>query len=104
MIPKVFQGFIKKVLQQTESGMLVWSEGEFGSYVCDHKEFTLYIKRHFNEDRDRESVMFRFRSGDKYTPFVVNDDDADFDQMVRLFDAIVANANTVSEDLGKFFD
>lgn len=46
--------------------------------------------------------MFRFRSGDKNAPFIVNDDDADFDQMVCFFDAVVANANSVSEDLSKF--
>lgn len=104
MIPKVFQEFMTQLLQQTEEGSLVWSEGDYESYVCDHKEYTLIIRRHFDEERDREYVVFRFLSAGKSTPFSVSDSDGDYQQMIRIYDAVIANANAVSMDLDKFFN
>ncbi|MBK0052998.1 hypothetical protein IAE41_01910 [Stenotrophomonas sp. S39] len=95
---------MKKLLQETEDGALVWSEGDYESFVCDHKNSTLIIRRNFDEERDRDYVVFRFISGEKNTPFSVSDADADYQQMVRIYDAVVANANDVSADLDNFFD
>lgn len=104
MIPKVFQEFMRQLLQQTERGALVWSAAEFDSYVCDHKEYTLIIRRFFDADREVDHVIFRFISGEKNTPFSVSDNDTDYPQMVKIYDAVIANANTVSDDLENFFD
>ncbi len=104
MIPKVFQGFMTQLLQQTEDGTLVWSDGEYDSYVCDHKQYTLIIRRHFDEERERDYVAFRFISSGKNTPFSVSDSDEDYPKMLRIYDAVIANANTVSDDLENFFD
>ena len=51
MIPKQLKGFISSLSDFTEEEKIVWNEGDNGAFFCDHKNHTLHILHHFDEDR-----------------------------------------------------
>ncbi|HDR9140405.1 TPA: hypothetical protein QDB11_005124 [Burkholderia vietnamiensis] len=104
MIPKALRSFILRVQSETESNALSWDEADGLAYFCDHKNHTLHISSHFDDDRGVSSFHFRIVTGGKSTPFTVRDDEDDYDIMRNLFEAVIANANDVDDDIADFFD
>lgn len=105
MIPAAFSTFIDRLRPETENNKIIWKEGGQWSYFCIHKNYKLYISRHFNVDHEVASFNFRVDVDGRSTPFTVWDYEAqDYREMDQLFQAIIANANTVQDDLDQFFD
>ena len=104
MIPKALRGFISQLHAATEKNQLSWNEGDGMAYFCDHKNHTLHIGSHFDEDRGVSSFYFRLVTDGKLTPFTVRDDEEDYGVMRNLYEAVIANANNVSDDIDGFFD
>lgn len=104
MIPKAFKKFIYDLLSATDSHALSWNEADGSAYFCDHKNYTLHLTAHFDEERGQSSFFFRMVTEGKTTPFSVRDDEEDYEAMRNLYEAVVANANNVEDDISKFFD
>jgi hypothetical protein len=104
MIPKALRSFIQKLRSATENGELSWLEADSLAYFCDHKEHTLHITSHFNEDIGESSYFFRIVTKGKVTPFSVREDEEDFATMRDLFESVIANANDVGNDIADFFE
>ncbi|MFN3439908.1 MAG: hypothetical protein ACK41V_19585 [Acidovorax sp.] len=104
MIPKALRSFVYQLQPATEKGQLSWSEADGLAYFCDHKNHTLHISSHFDEDRGVSSFYFRIVTNGKSTPFSVRDFDEDFETMRALYEAVIANANDVGSDIEDFFD
>lgn len=104
MIPKALRTFILQLQSATEKKQLSWSEADSLAFFCDHKNHTLHISSHFDEDRGVSSFHFRLMTGAKSTPFSVRDDEEDFEVMRNLFEAVIANANNVDDDIADFFE
>lgn len=104
MIPKALRSFILQLQSATEKNQLSWHEADSLAFFCDHKNHTLHISSHFDMDRGISSFHFRFMTGSKSTPFTVRDDEEDFETMRNLFEAVIANANNVGDDIANFFE
>lgn len=105
MIPKTLRSFILQLQTATEKNQISWNEADARAFFCDHKNHTLHISSHFDEDRGVSSFHFRLVTGNKSTPFSVRDDeDEDFDTMRNLFEAVISNANDVGGDIADFFE
>lgn len=104
MIPKALRSFILKLRYATESGELSWYEADSLAYYCDHKDHTLHITSHFNEDIGEASYFFRIVTKGKVTPFSVREEEEDYATMRDLFEAVIANANDVGNDIADFFE
>lgn len=104
MIPKTFRKFIHDLRFATEKGELSWNEADGLAYFCDHKNHTLHITSHFDEERSQSSFFFRMVTDGRSTPFSVRDDEEDFADMRNLYEAVIANANDVGNDIDSFFD
>lgn len=106
MIPKVFKEnhFIDNVTKKTEDDELSWTEIDSTAYFCNHKNQTLHISSFFNPDREEGGFRFRYNVDEKSTVFTVRDDENDYVEMSRLYEAVIANANNVTEDIKNFFD
>lgn len=105
MIPKTLRTFILQLQSATEKNQLSWNEADALAYFCDHKNHTLHISSHFDEERGVSSFHFRLVTGGKITPFTVRDDDEeDYETMQNLYEAVIANANDVGSDIADFFE
>lgn len=104
MIPKIMKPFVNELQKATEKDKLSWYEGSDRAYVCDHKNHTLHIRSHFNEDNNESTFIFNLVTGEKVTPFTVKDGESDYDIMRDLYESVIANANDVSKDIEDFFD
>ena len=104
MIPKALRSFILQLQSATEKNQLSWNEADSLAFFCDHKNHTLHISTHFDEDRGVSSFHFRLATGGKSTPFTVRDDEEDYETMRNLFEAVIANANDVGTDIADFFE
>lgn len=104
MIPKTLRSFVLKLQSATEDNQISWNEADALAYFCDHKNHTLHISSHFDEDRGVSSFHFRLVTGSKSTPFTVRDDEEDFGIMRDIFEAVIANANDVGNDIDDFFE
>jgi len=104
MIPKALRSFVQQLQSATESNKLSWHEADSYAFFCDHKAHTLHISSHFDEDRGISSFHFRLTTGAKSTPFTVREDEEDFETMRNLFEAVIANANNVGDDIADFFE
>lgn len=104
MIPKALRSFVLQLQEATEKNQLSWMEADALAYFCDHKNHTLHITTHFDEERQVSSFRFRIVTGGKSTPFTVYDDEYDYAIMRDLFEAVIANANDVGNDIADFFD
>lgn len=104
MIPKSLRSFISQLQAATEKEKLAWYEADATAYFCDHKNHTLHIGSHFDEDRGISSLHFRLVTDGKLTPFTVRDDESDYEDMRNLYEAVIANANNVGSDIEGFFD
>lgn len=104
MIPKKLENFMSKLQESTERDELVWREGADNSYFCDHKNHTLYIREHFDPDREISLFAFRISTNGKVTSFTVTDIEYDYESMKNMYEAIMVNANKVEDDLADFFD
>jgi hypothetical protein len=105
MIPLAFRKFLSQLQLATEEGRISWNEADAHAYFCDHKDYTVHVSAHIDSDRDISVFRFRFRSKNgKLSPFIVREDeDRDYEVMLRLYEAVVANANKVGDDFVKFF-
>jgi hypothetical protein len=104
MIPKTLRNFIQVALTETENGNLSWNEADASAYFCDHKTNTLHIASYFDGDRGQTSFVFRIVVNGKVTPFTVRDnEDEDFETMRNLYEAVIANANNIGNDISGFF-
>lgn len=104
MIPKTLRSFILQLQPATEKSQLLWNEADGLAYFCDHKNHTLHISSHFDDERIVSSFRFRIVTEGKSTPFTVYDDEYDYAIMRDLFEAVIANANDVGNDIADFFD
>ncbi|WP_024870488.1 hypothetical protein [Tolumonas lignilytica] len=104
MIPKKLRDFIFKLQSATENNQLSWQEADSLAYFCDHKNHTLHINSHFDEDRCMSSFHFRLVTDGKSTPFTVRDDEDDYSIMQHLYESIIVNANNIENDINDFFD
>ena len=104
MIPKALRDFVFQLQTATEKGQLSWNEADALAYFCDHKDHTLHITSHFDEDRAVASFHFRLVTKGKITPFTVREDEDDFEIMRNLYESVVANANDVGKDIEGFFE
>lgn len=104
MIPKTLRTFILQLQSATEKNQLSWNEADALAYFCDHKNHTLHIGSHFDEDRGVSSFHFRLVTDGKLTPFTVRDDEEDYETMRNLYEAVIANANDVGSDIADFFE
>ncbi|CAG9203851.1 MULTISPECIES: hypothetical protein [Burkholderia] len=104
MIPLALEGFISRLTEWTERGKIRWFQGDSDSYFCDHKELTLHISLYFDADRMYSTIFFRLVKGEKVTPFSVAEHENEYSAMKALYEAVVANANDVGNDIAGFFD
>ena len=104
MIPKQLKGFISSLSDFTEEGKIVWNEGDNGAFFCDHKNHTLHILYHVDEDSGLSSFIFRLVTAGKLTQFKVMEYEEGYEIMRCLYESVVANANNVSEDIADFFE
>ena len=105
MIPRALRSFIQDVQSATEKGQIEWNEADARGYFCDHKKNTLHISSHFDDDRGIASFIFRVVVKGKSTPFTVRDnEEEDFETMSNLYEAVIANANDIGNDVSTFFE
>ncbi len=104
MIPKQLNSFIYRVLEETEEGALNWYEGFDDTYICESKLITLHLSNGYDDSRDVYYYAFRIVKGTQVTPFSVGSHEEDYYFMKRLYEAVVFNANDISNDLSSFFD
>ncbi|MBB3005382.1 hypothetical protein FHX57_007779 [Paraburkholderia tropica] len=104
MIPNSLRDFISRLREATEKDEVSWVEADGTAYFCDHKDVTLHISPHFDHDREQSSFHFRISKGPKNTPFSVYDIEDDYLTMKALYEAVIANANDVGNDVKGFFD
>ena len=104
MIPKPLRSFVYGLRSATDNGVLKWKEGAPESFFCNHKNHTLHISPHFNEDSSEASYLFRLVTDGKVTAFSVNHYEEDYNDMRDLYSSVMANANDVESDLKDFFD
>lgn len=103
MIPNKLRDFMSRLLSATEQEQLSWYEGADESYICDHKNHTLFIRSQFDDDREISFFTFRISTDGKVTPFTVTSEETDYLTMKTLYEAVIVNANNVEPDLEDFF-
>jgi hypothetical protein len=104
MIPIKLRSFIFKLQAATDKREVEWNEADSLAYFCDHKNHTLHISNHFNEDQELSVFYFRIITDSKSTPFSVRENEEDFSIMRDLYEAVIVNANGTETDIEDFFD
>jgi hypothetical protein len=104
MIPTVFKDFFGKLVKATEAGLVSWATADDTTYFCNQKNHSIYIYNRFDVDRELAYFGFRIETDGKSTPFTVYDHEvSDYAEMRILYEAAIANANNVEDDLNDFF-
>ena len=104
MIPSSLRSFISDLQDATENGKLKWLATDNNAFYCNHKNYTLHILYHFDEEKEMGAYYFRIVVDKNATPFAVTEEEDDYNKLRNLYEAIAANANNIEEKLKGFFD
>ena len=100
MIPKPMRSFMSDVLDNTNSGMIVWHEAADDAYFTTIKDANLHIRRFFDSDTGESGFTFRMIRKDKEVTFVVFDHEEEQNFMSDLY----SSAGLSSAGGEAFFD
>lgn len=104
MIPPPLKSFIDKLKSSTDDGDVRWHEGAPQSYYCNHKNYSLYLNYHFNEDAELGSYYMTIKKADKESSFAVQDNEGDAWIMKNLLSSITVNSSEMDNIEDDFFD
>ena len=104
MIPKQLFPFLQQLLAATESNSIKWLEGDYHSFYCSHKDYSLYIVHRVDAEIGTSTFHFQIIANGAVTEFSVNDLENDYSSMRNLYQAINVNATNIVDQLKGFFD
>ncbi|MBC8718172.1 hypothetical protein [Ochrobactrum sp. Marseille-Q0166] len=103
MIPTSLRNFIDELIKATDESKIKWIEGAPETYLCNHKNYKLYISHISNIDTDQVYFSFTVDKNGKESKFFVESFEDDYSTMSNLYSSISINVNDISDITEDFF-